>query len=55
VVRRRCLGRRSPRPPHPLEETPVIDPEMTLVVKMKKVGPWIDVNLHGAMILGPRP
>jgi hypothetical protein len=33
----------------------VIDPGMTLVIRMKTEGSWTHVNLHEAMILGPRP
>jgi hypothetical protein len=33
----------------------VIDPWMTLVIRMKIVGPWTHVNLHEAMILGLPP
>jgi hypothetical protein len=32
-----------------------IDPGMTLVIRTKRVGPWIHMNLHEAMILGPQP
>jgi hypothetical protein len=52
IFTQRELNMRQRRWP---EETPVIDPEITLVIKMKKVGPWIHVNLRGAIILGPRP
>jgi hypothetical protein len=49
VARQRCLNWRLLQLTHPSEETLMIDLEMTLVIKTKKVGPWIHMNLRGAM------
>jgi hypothetical protein len=54
VARQSCLDWRLLRLTCPLEETPVIDLGMILVIKTKKVRPWIHVNLCRAMTLGPR-